>query len=102
MVLDKIIAAKGTIVLAEGLRHGRRAMKHNGSEFLQTRLTASQRKETLKLFDLHDDVKGLRTHLLGEADGIIKVEQVLRALEDLVDVQALDTFIQEGIHGVDE
>lgn len=97
LVLDRIIAADGTIVLDEGLRHGRRALKHNGSGLLKYRLTAVQRKDTLKLHELHDDVQYVRTHLLQEPDGIIKIEQVLNNVENRQDKLQLAAAIQEGI-----
>ena len=43
-VLDKIIESKGTIVKDEGLRHGSRAMSHQGDNQLTTRLRPAQRK----------------------------------------------------------
>jgi hypothetical protein len=48
-VLDKIVNAEGIIVKGEGLRHGRRQVRHDNKGLLTTRLRNSQRKASLAL-----------------------------------------------------
>lgn len=84
------------------MRHGRRAAKHSGDGLLKTRLTASQRKVTLKAFRLHNDVKCIRDHLLEESDGVIKIEKALQIVDHLQDQVDLDMLIIEGLNDIVE
>jgi hypothetical protein len=104
-VLRKIVAAEGTIVLNEGLRHGRRAERHNGNGLLTTRLTTRQRKDLLQEKPLHPDLHQLREEVLGignNADVVVDMmnvqheeheqrDQQLEELEEEVEQE----FLQE-------
>ncbi len=46
-VPQKFVDAKGTIMRNEGIRHGRRYLRHNGNSLSITHLTKSQHKATL-------------------------------------------------------
>jgi hypothetical protein len=46
--------------------------------------------------------KIVRSHLWAEPDGIIKIEQVLRVVNNLQDEVALNALIEEGVNGVEE
>jgi hypothetical protein len=103
--LEMIIEAKGTIVKAEGLRHGRRAARHNGKGELTTRLRSSQRKATLKERPLLPQLKMIHDQFMASDTGVfnfIEAQELLnKKIEEAKKLAILEEEMEDE-HGDDE
>ena len=95
MVLQKIIDAEGTIVLNEGVRHSRRAMRHDGNGLLTTRLKPSQRKSTLRQRPLHPSLHFIRNAIINTDDGLINIEAAIAKAEEDAELAEQDAEEEE-------
>jgi hypothetical protein len=101
-VLKKVVEANGTIVRNEGLRHGRRLLRHDIKGLLTTRLKISQRKENLcqaaldpKLQFLLDDLDTLSNDKLEAAYDEQIEDDHADDINDIVDCIVCDTVHDE-------
>ena len=74
-ILEKIVAAEGTIVPGEALRSGRRALNHKGDKEIQTRLRTSHRKDLLRGRDVHPSIEFIRNAILNSTDGLVNLNE---------------------------
>jgi hypothetical protein len=84
-ILEKIVAAEGTMVPGTALRSGRRALNHKGDGEIITRLRQSNRKALLRGRILHKDVAWLRDNMLRSADGTVSTEQNIEGIDEIID-----------------
>ena len=81
--LDKIIAARGTVVHGLAPKHGHRAQKKSGKGECKTRVSNRQRKETLFAQPVHIDAQDSFNIMAGimadTEDRTILIEEIERA-----------------------
>ena len=86
-ILEKIVAAEGTMVPGTALRSGRRALNHKVDWEILTRLRQSNRKVLLRGRILHKDAAFLRDNMLRSADGTVSIEQNIERVDEIIERQ---------------